>query len=858
MRLPHMKYNDSITKQTQIKFGGYNHTLNASEGDIYDMRNISSRHYPLISPREKRAKVTGVKTIQWRGTGWTWSGATLTVPTTIKVGLSSGDMVSIEGNDVINGDYVIKSIEYEWNEDDESIPTKAKITFHNADFNIESSEDEISVIKSKICKGTNSTTEESQEYLLENTAGEEITYTYEGNKLTKRTVTKTLEGVYYLRKTKTENLTYTYGDEVLNTYTASRATAENGIIKSDMEEWENIEDLSKVYVSGFDEEDLAFNGLHTVIYEWWGTNTDGLRYIDMEKRGTSEWDGNITVDDYGPPMESAELIKEEYIYYTENSSVDKVLEGYVCSGGVLQSGVRTTISPADAPSYLIKTVITIETVEHQEDIPHKITAIAGGDKLYYTTSDGSFYYDNVLCGEGLQDGEKQFAQTGEFIYILPDNCYFNKTEKTLKRLQAVTASTNKMGKLYIYSDLSSFRFYSEEAVTKIFNIGDTVSINVYLRSKGAAKAVKGIISEIEYNYEYKKCEIDFTEAVFKEFDREDIYKIIISEGVPELKYICAGNNRIWGCDGETIFCTAFGKPLEWFEYAASSDSNDADVSFAITPFDGFGEFTGCCFYDNTPMFFKENAVYKVYGSRASGFTLSTDEKPGVIKGAAKTLTVTNDMLFYLSPVGVMRYYGGSQKCLTDEFCEKFTKGVGGADSDKYYISMTSGEGYKLFVYDIKKGLWCVEDDTQVIDFVKHNNKLYFINSQNELMGLNYDKDMLSPFETSELVCEDNFDSEIEFGDYYMNNPNKKGLSKLFFRIGVEENSTLTLLINYDSESIEGKRVWQEVKTVGANAKRSYILPVIPKRCDHFRIKLKGHGGFVLHSMSYEYYVGTEL
>ena len=54
MRLPSMKYADKITKGKQVKFGGMNHTLGAGDGEIFDMKNLTGDHYPLLATREKR------------------------------------------------------------------------------------------------------------------------------------------------------------------------------------------------------------------------------------------------------------------------------------------------------------------------------------------------------------------------------------------------------------------------------------------------------------------------------------------------------------------------------------------------------------------------------------------------------------------------------------------------------------------------------------------------------------------------------------------------------------------------------------------------------------------------------------
>lgn len=46
--LPPMANQDGIQKYKQTKFGGYNHTLGADNGDIWDMKNMTSDFYPLL------------------------------------------------------------------------------------------------------------------------------------------------------------------------------------------------------------------------------------------------------------------------------------------------------------------------------------------------------------------------------------------------------------------------------------------------------------------------------------------------------------------------------------------------------------------------------------------------------------------------------------------------------------------------------------------------------------------------------------------------------------------------------------------------------------------------------------------
>ena len=55
-KLPGMPYKASIRKYKQVQFGGLRHNINCSDGEIFDMENISMDSYPYLTVREKRGK----------------------------------------------------------------------------------------------------------------------------------------------------------------------------------------------------------------------------------------------------------------------------------------------------------------------------------------------------------------------------------------------------------------------------------------------------------------------------------------------------------------------------------------------------------------------------------------------------------------------------------------------------------------------------------------------------------------------------------------------------------------------------------------------------------------------------------
>ena len=106
----------------------------------------------------------------------------------------------------------------------------------------------------------------------------------------------------------------------------------------------------------------------------------------------------------------------------------------------------------------------------------------------------------------------------------------------------------------------------------------------------------------------------------------------------------------------------------------------------------------------------------------------------------------------------------------------------------------------------------------------------------------------------EAALEGAFDCMAEFADWYEDSPNKKNVSKILLRVEVDEGAEVKLYIMFDSTG-----EWIPVNgTLEGSAKRTYTLPIVPRRGDHYRIKLEGHGGCRVYSLAREYSDGSSL
>lgn len=322
-------------------------------------------------------------------------------------------------------------------------------------------------------------------------------------------------------------------------------------------------------------------------------------------------------------------------------------------------------------------------------------------------------------------------------------------------------------------------------------------------------------------------------------------ELTVKRAVPELRFLCENENRLWGCDGDTIYASKLGDPFNWNVFnGLSTDSYSVKTGSA-------GAFTGCISFLGYPIFFKEDHIYKVYGSVPSNFEVMGSAALGVARGCENSLAIAGETLFYLSRAGVAAYSGGAPRPIGEALGPgRFEQAAAGSDGLKYYVSTKRElEGWALYVYDTQAGLWHMEDETQATHFARWDGNLYMLTDTGEVWVVG------RPTGCSEEdgEWEDPVRWLAEFGDFTEGDPNKKGVSKIQLRLELDPGATARVFIRFDTGD------WQPVSTaLGGTVKRSYYLPIIPRRGDHYRLKLEGIGGCRVYSMARESYSGSEL
>ena len=324
-------------------------------------------------------------------------------------------------------------------------------------------------------------------------------------------------------------------------------------------------------------------------------------------------------------------------------------------------------------------------------------------------------------------------------------------------------------------------------------------------------------------------------------------EIHVDRTVPDLDYIVESNNRLWGCkyglvDGSTvneIYASVLGDFRNWG--ARLGISTDGYTSSVGTD----GAFTGACTQRGYPVFFKEGAIHRITGNMPGNFSIQTTIARGVQRGSWRSVCVVAENIYYKSISGVMVYDGNMPEPVSEQLGDVlYSDARAGVLDEKYYISMKDDDNnWHMFVYDTKHSNWWKEDATQALGFGAADNDLYYIDeAHNTLVSVKG----VTGDEEQDLDWMAEFDL---FGTTYTgaNDPkqvrNEKYLSMFKIRAKLDLNATMNLYIKYNDGSYEyiGQKTGTDLKT--------FVLPVIPKRCDHIRFKLTGHGHAEIYDIS---------
>lgn len=494
-----------------------------------------------------------------------------------------------------------------------------------------------------------------------------------------------------------------------------------------------------------------------------------------------------------------------------------------------------------------------------------------------------------------------------------------KIKLTAENLFTLTESENSVkydlkSRMYIDKDCNKFQPFIRidgGGISKVFSQYEAIKAeynNRIINDRGI------VFFDIPDNCTVYECNTDEDYIVINGYTSLFCYKCInevtLYRHIPKMDYIVSHNNRLYGCrfgkneKDETlneIYISALGD-IGDFSIISGYETSGFTASVGVN-----GEFTGAAEYNGYVYFFKDNAVIRVSGSTPSTFSIDTVTIQGVAPGASESIAEHNGYLYYYSRGGVMRFNGSYAVKISDKLGNITYRCVKGAIGDsRYYLSMAPDLSFNIpsevrelaekeadeqgltgvtrniyiamrkivliavltaknlqdvlmrsnmFIYDIERGFWekntmpffnAVISDISNVYAVDCAGSLYAFSSREN-------PEQLAGSLDGDYFKEDDFDWFAESGVIGYSMPDCKYVGKMLIRVSLTLKSRMDIYIQYDSSGD-----WEHLYTIRNVGTKSFTLPVIPRRCDHFKIKLSGHGDAKIYSVTKQTEQGSDI
>lgn len=484
---------------------------------------------------------------------------------------------------------------------------------------------------------------------------------------------------------------------------------------------------------------------------------------------------------------------------------------------------------------------------------------------YFKDPDGKPAREYFMFTDGiLEQGRKKLVISGTRLFFFPDGVYINlmdpsdwkklgyeKTlalgvdgevfrELTLTRcdLEGNADTGGNYGRLeckaYRVSAGGKGIYISSSPFHTNIQQYDTVEIKGF-----SNKSLDG-----NYNIQYIDPSRKFIVLPCAANDTSSIGEFSICRRLPEMDHVIACRNRMWGCrygvdqSGKSvneIYASALGDPTNWYKFeGVSTDSWTAGISSE-------GEFTGAACFGSYPVFFKEDAVIKVFGDHPGEFSVTETAALGIESGSADSAVYINNALYYKSYNGVVRYDGSQPRIIDTALASskmRLRDAVGGALDNRYFVSMADSEGVRrLYVYDTIRKTWHIEDDPGVVQFCRCGSELYMLSDDGTVYGAGGSfadsvAGMAATEKRSEWMCE-----SVALG---YEDCTHKYVSKLIFRLHLDKDASCQIQLSYD-----GSGKWVTEKVLKHTGDGIVDVSLKPRRCSFFKYRLSGTGAIDL-------------
>lgn len=455
----------------------------------------------------------------------------------------------------------------------------------------------------------------------------------------------------------------------------------------------------------------------------------------------------------------------------------------------------------------------------QDQTYQDVTALTGWNGLVAVCGN-----DLLWQGERVgmvSAGEKQFAVVNTKLVIWPDKVYLDLIDRRIKSLEAQVTCTKMTFTADIVTVVPEVQGTD---LQNFFAVGDVIEIEglVLLPENNRTGTIKSLTAD-SITLEGGGLRVG-----------EDTNLTTISRKVPDMDYICESGNRLWGVSNEdqTIHASALGDPTNFNVFQGlSTDSYAVAVGSE-------GDFTGCCKLGSSVLFWKERTLHKILGGYPAAYIMYDYDVDGVKTGCGRSITIINDVLYYVGVKGVYSYSGNRPEKISEALgTHIISDAIGSTDGAKYYLSVLNDGEKAMLTYSIRDRVWLQEDTLRFLAGARQGQDLYLLLEDGTVWLADSGEDDVG------------VDWQAVFTPFFETIEGRKRPSRLMLRVELGPGAWMAADVAADSGP------WVEAGKVIRQKADTVPIEIAPNRCDQYRIRLRGHGPCVVKQILREYIEG---
>lgn len=316
--------------------------------------------------------------------------------------------------------------------------------------------------------------------------------------------------------------------------------------------------------------------------------------------------------------------------------------------------------------------------------------------------------------------------------------------------------------------------------------------------------------------------------------RTETGTVTVERRVPDLDFICEGDNRLFGvsnADG-MAYASALGDPRNFEAFdGLGSDSWRQRIGSA-------GDFTGCVALGGSVLFWKEECLHKLMGSRPSAYQLYTYHIDGLEKGSERSMVILSDTLYYKGRNGVYAYAGSVPRLVSADLGHvSYDQATAGGSGEIYRVSMRrrdTGE-WELLSYHTGEKAWLREGQMRADAFARLEGTLYALSD-----GVIYALDQGEDDDGAAIAW------EATLAPWTEDDVAWKYPCRLLVELELSPGAWAEVQLAQDGGA------FQSLWTGHAAGASLAVVPVRPGRCRGYQLRLRGEGACVIRSVTREF------